>query len=50
MQILDMTRAMEEGATMTAMIAGGATTPPKDTTMVRTEAIYVPKPNSARSL
>lgn len=36
-----ITKGMEEGATMTIMIAGGATTLPKATTMVRTEALYL---------
>lgn len=50
LQTLGMTRTMVEGATMTAMIAGGATTPPKATTTVRTKALYLRRRNSARSL
>ena len=43
LQTLDITKAMEEVVVaMTAMIAGeGDTTPPKATTMVRTEALYL---------
>lgn len=49
-QTLDMTRTMVEEATMMAIIAGGATTPPKATTTVRIEALYLRKLSSARSL
>ena len=50
LQTLAITKAMEEGATMTVMIAGGATTPPKATTTVRIEALYPRILSSARSL